>query len=104
MDEFKTEKCLFCGRSYRQNTGIYFTFPHCRKEINAKKGWVKEKLYAYKMVGKYEITIEFCYGDFCVGIFDEKKDILEPKQSCPTVTDALVKAAMLAEKYKNKDA
>ena len=104
MDEFKIEKCPFCGRSYRQNQGLFFTFPHCAKEVKAKKGWVKEKFYAYKMVGQFEITIEFCDGDFCVGIFNEKHLLLESKQSCPTVTDALVTAAALEKKYKNRDA
>lgn len=64
-----------------------------------KEGWIFEQFRCYKKVGKLEIDIEFCIGDFCLGIYDESLSLLEPKQRCDNFWEAFIKSLLLEEKY-----
>lgn len=70
------------------------------KELKSK-GWKLDKdFYIYKKVGDKEMDIEFCIGDFCLGIYDKDKWLIEPKQRCKNFMEAYIKSFLLEEKYK----
>lgn len=50
-------------------------------------------------VGKREIDIEFCFGDFCVGVYDENLELEEGKFREPTLKAAVRKAREMIKKY-----
>lgn len=64
------------------------------KQDMENAGWVFNELYCYKMFGEYEIDIEFCIGDFCVGIYKDQ-ELVEPKLREPDFIQALLSAGNL---------
>lgn len=56
-------------------------------------GWKFSEYSMEKKVGNRSICIEFCMGDFCVGLYSEPdKGLIEPKKRCETLIDAVAKA------------
>lgn len=52
-----------------------------------------DTLSATRFIGKNEISVEFCIGDMCVGLWDERKELmLDSKISCKSLKE--VKAAI----------
>lgn len=66
-------------------------------------GWIFEEYRMYKKVGDKEIDIEFCIGDFCVGIYDKHLELLEDKIRCTSILEAFVMSSMLKDKYSDHD-
>jgi len=46
-----------------------------------------------------ELTVEFCLGDYCVGIFDENLNLIQPKTKCQTPQAVLIAVKALSEVY-----
>lgn len=67
------------------------------------QGWVFEDYRMYKKFKNYEIDIEFCIGDFCVGIYDKNLELLEDKIRCTSVLEAFVMSYVLQDKYLDHD-
>lgn len=61
-------------------------------------GWKWHKFYISKYIGKYELDIEFCIGDCCVGVY-ENKFLVEPKYRASNFWEALWKATEFEHKY-----
>lgn len=68
---------------------------------------VPEELSAFapraliKKQNGYEITVEFCIGDHCVGVFDEELSIMEPKFRAKNLAEAFKAAMKFEKKYFN---
>ena len=64
-------------------------------------GWTLEEFHTFKKITPTrEITIEFCLGDYCVGVWEgDEKRLLQPKVRCDTLPEALVKADSLEKIY-----
>lgn len=54
--------------------------------------------YAFKKVGEKEISIEFCIGDYCVGIYDKDLNLIGQKKRCDGIAQAIVEAEVLENK------
>ncbi len=80
------------ARSYKKDFGLFKK--HCEDN-----GWTFEEYRMYKKVGRREIDIEFCIGDYCLGIYDEEYSLIEPKDRCKTLLEAYVKSVVLEDKY-----
>ena len=68
------------------------------KQDMENAGWIFNEYYCYKMFGEYEIDIEFCIGDYCVGIYKDQ-ELLEPKLREPDFIQALIRASYLQRIY-----
>ena len=64
-------------------------------------GWKIEQYRAFKKVGKFEVDIEFCIGDYCVGLYDENLSLLEPKHKMSDIDSAIHMGEVLARKCAN---
>lgn len=66
------------------------------------QGWVFEDYRMYKKFKHYEVDIEFCIDDFCLGIYDKQTlELLEPKQRCSSLMEAYVLAHLIIQEYEN---
>lgn len=72
--------------------------PKAMIEAMAKDGWVFADHYAFFKLDDYEVGIEFCIGDFCIGVYRENKydkgemDLIAEKKQAYTAEQALVMA------------
>lgn len=71
---------------------------HKMVELFRENNWVFEEYMIYRNFGEYQICIEFCIGDFCVGIY-KATELQEPKITTYDILEALVAASQLEEKY-----
>ena len=69
------------------------------QEKMEKHGWTFSTFYCYKKTDSFEVDIEFCIGDYCVGAYDENLNLLEPKIRNETFIQAYLNAIILLEKY-----
>lgn len=69
------------------------------KAMLRSMGWKWHKFYITKKVGTYEMAIEFCLKDRCLGIYNEGKSLLEPKIRCKGLFEALLRSLQLEAKY-----
>jgi len=65
----------------------------------ADEGWEISVNRAFIQVRRREINIEFCLGDYCVGVFDEHLELEEGKFKEATLKAAAKKARELIKKY-----
>lgn len=70
-----------------------------KRKALREMGWRWHKFYISKPLKEKEITIEFCIGDNCVGIYDKYKSLLEPKYRADNFIEALVKATEFEANY-----
>lgn len=69
----------------------------------SKDGWKFEPFFGSKIVGEYEIGVETCIGDFCVGVYDaDTKFIIGEKTSFKKEEDAWEHAFSLVKEYEKK--
>lgn len=60
-------------------------------DLLKKRGFTIDDYSIEKEFKGYHISIEFCIGDFCTGIYSKKsKWLLENKKSCDTFLEALM--------------
>lgn len=72
------------------------------KMILEGRGWtigkINDQPYAFKKIGDKELTIEFCYGDVCVGVFDKDLNLIGEKKRCEDLAAAIIEAEILENK------
>lgn len=69
------------------------------KRILKKTGWKFEDYYVEKKYKGYFISIEFCIGDYCTGLYSKKgKWLLESKFGCRDFTEAYLRALIYEAK------
>lgn len=73
---------------------------HEMVEIFKDNNWIFDEYMIYRHFGEYQICIEFCIGDFCVGIY-KATELQEPKKATQDILEALLVASQLEEKYNN---
>lgn len=67
-----------------------------------KQGWKFSDFAMEKKVNNLYIDIEFCIGDFCVGVYSKNgKWLLEPKQRCSNFIEALLVSASYEKRIKD---
>lgn len=76
-------------------------------EALTKEGWIFSDHYCHLPLGEYEIGIEFCIGDFCVGTYRDG-ELVKTKTTVPTwieafneAMDRIVEVHIIQDKLKN---
>lgn len=69
------------------------------KEQLEEAGWTVHENYCFKKFPRNEIVVEFCTGDFCVGIYGAEENLLEPKIRCKDLASAIITSVFLEDKY-----
>jgi len=64
-----------------------------QKKLMKKQGWKFDEYSMEKIFSDRSVCIEFCIGDFCVGLYSEPgKGLLEPKKRCESFIEAITTA------------
>ena len=88
------------GKFFKENFNEYFDEKkQFREYMGNRRGW---KFSEYYVENKYKggsVIIENCLGDFCVGVYNERQDLIEAKEPCKSIKEAYRYAEKLLNRH-----